>query len=90
MDTLIVIAPIIAAVLGIINTVLVILTKIDVWVAKKDIRKVEVATNSMKDALVKVTGESEHAKGVKQGEQNVLAAEARAEGKKLVPPATQP
>ncbi len=30
-------------------------------------RRVEKNTNSMKDALVKVTGESEHAKGMLQG-----------------------
>jgi hypothetical protein len=31
------------------------------------ISKLEKNTNSIKDALVKVTGESEHAKGLKQG-----------------------
>jgi hypothetical protein len=32
------------------------------------IKEVHKATNSMKDDLVKVTGESEHAKGVIEGE----------------------
>ncbi len=32
-----------------------------------DIAELAVNTNSIKDALVKVTGESEHAKGVIQG-----------------------
>jgi len=32
------------------------------------IRKLEKNTNSLKDALVKVTGESEHAKGVLEGQ----------------------
>lgn len=30
----------------------------------ENIQKIEVATNSMKDALVKATGEAAHAKGV--------------------------
>jgi multisubunit Na+/H+ antiporter MnhC subunit len=33
----------------------------------KAIEKLEVNTNSIKDALIKVTAESEHAKGVLQG-----------------------
>jgi hypothetical protein len=31
------------------------------------IEQIEVATNSMKDALVKATGEAAHAAGVKEG-----------------------
>jgi hypothetical protein len=34
------------------------------------IRKLEKNTNSIKDALVKVTGESEHAKGVLEGQKS--------------------
>lgn len=45
------------------------------WLNRSDIREVKHATNSMKDELVKVTGESEHAKGVIQG-----VIQARAEG----------
>lgn len=34
------------------------------------IKAVEKHTNSMKDALIQVTGEAEFAKGLKQGEEN--------------------
>lgn len=36
------------------------------------IEEVHKATNSMKDELVRTTGESEFAKGLKQGEDNPL------------------
>ena len=38
--------------------------------ALKGIEEVHAATNGMKDALVKVTGEAEFAKGVRQGEKD--------------------
>lgn len=44
--------------------------------AKRDIHKIEVATNSMKDALVEATGKAEHAAGMKAGR-----AEQKAEDK---------
>ena len=37
------------------------------WRVKNDVIRLEQNTNSMKDALVLLTGESEHAKGVLQG-----------------------
>lgn len=42
------------------------------WRSLAKIEAVHIATNSMKDALVKVTGEAEHAKGVQQGRSEVL------------------
>jgi hypothetical protein len=39
--------------------------KIDVQAG--DIKKIEIATNSMKDALVKATGEAAHAAGLAEG-----------------------
>lgn len=41
-----------------------------IWVqygSKKDIRKIEVATNSMKDALVAATDKAAHAQGKEEG-----------------------
>jgi len=40
----------------------------EIKVVKKDVHKVEVATNSMKDALVSVTEKEALARGIKQGE----------------------
>ena len=40
-----------------------------------NVQKIETATNSMKDALVKATGEASHAAGVEEGR---AAGEARA------------
>ena len=59
--------------LGIVNLVGTLLTRRDVSSAKKAIVTLERNTNSIKDALVKVTGESEFAKGLKQGEDNPRA-----------------
>lgn len=42
---------------------------------KVDIHKIELATNSMKDALVKATGDAAHAAGLKEGQ---VAGEAKA------------
>jgi len=52
-----------------INAVLAVLTYIKALNSAKTIELLEQNTNSIKDALVKVTGESEHAKGVLQGKQ---------------------
>jgi hypothetical protein len=43
--------------------------------ASVDIRKIEIATNSMKDALVLATATGEHAKGVIQGRADEKAAQ---------------
>lgn len=45
-----------------------------------NVQKIELATNSMKDALVAATAKGEHAAGVVQGRADV-AAERKAEGK---------
>ena len=64
------IAPIISAsaslVAAIGSFIAVVMT---VWNGRK-IEQVHIATNSMKDELVKVTGEQKFAEGVKQGEEN--------------------
>lgn len=49
-----------------IPLILLLNTLVSIFAAHQ-INRVEIATNSMKDALVKVTGESEHAKGVIEG-----------------------
>jgi hypothetical protein len=41
----------------------------NIKIAADDIRKVELATNSMKDQLVRVTGEAKYAEGIKHGEE---------------------
>ena len=50
-------------ILGILNAVVLVSVA---WIGRR-INTLEKNTNSIKDALVKVTGESEHAKGVIQG-----------------------
>lgn len=45
------------------------------------IEKLEKNTNSIKDALLKTTGEAEHAKGVVQGRAEVIEAHAAIEQK---------
>jgi len=47
----------------------------EVTAAKTAIVTLEKNTNSIKDALVKVTGEAEHAKGVIQGKADVQGLE---------------
>ena len=56
-----------------INSLVLLANTILVIYATTQIRKVEIATNSMKDALVKVTGESEHAKGVIAGRNEAIS-----------------
>lgn len=50
----------------VIPLILLLNTVISIFSAHQ-INRVEIATNSMKDALVKTTAESEHAKGVIEG-----------------------
>ncbi len=52
----------------IVPLILLLNTLISLFAAHR-INQVELATNSMKDALVKVTGESEYAKGLLKGKQ---------------------
>jgi len=58
-----------------LGMILAFITTIITRSSRNDVRLLEKNTNSMKDALVKLTGESEHAKGVIQG-----AAEEKAAG----------
>jgi hypothetical protein len=51
----------------VINTIMVLRTKADVLRTKADVRKIELATNSMKDALVKTTAEAAEFKGAERG-----------------------
>ncbi len=44
-----------------------LLTPIFIWLINRNMTRLEQNTNSKMDALLKVTGESEHAKGVLQG-----------------------
>lgn len=50
----------------VVPLILLLNTFISIFAAHR-INQVEIATNSMKDALVRVTAESEHAKGVIEG-----------------------
>lgn len=73
------------AILGAIATFIIAIRR-DIAVLKADVRTIEVATNSMKDALIKSTGDAEFARGGKEerDKQAVnagIAAVARAEGK---------
>ena len=52
-----------------------LITAFMAWRTHQLTRQVELATNSMKDALVKATGEAAHAAGVEQGR---LAGEVKA------------
>jgi type II secretory pathway pseudopilin PulG len=60
--------------LGIANFVIAGIAVYNLVSSKERARRIdalEVNTNSIKDALVKVTGEAEHAKGVIQGKEEV-------------------
>jgi hypothetical protein len=59
------------------------------WRTGQAVEKVHTATNSMKDALVKVTGEAEKAKGRLEG---AAEAEAKARGESTTtrPPMRKP
>ena len=59
---------IISATLSIFNNILGRKNTQHIVQAKEAIITLEKNTNSIKDALVKVTGEAEHAKGVIEGE----------------------
>ncbi len=49
------------------NTVALIILALITWSTRTNIQKIETATNSMKDALVKATGEAQHAAGKEEG-----------------------
>lgn len=57
----------VAVVAGVPGTIAAIATLVVAIRSAKQIKKVEIATNSMKDALVKTTGEEALARGIKQG-----------------------
>ncbi len=50
-----------------INSIIALMSYIQTKKSAKLIKTLEQNTNSIKDELVRVTGESEHAKGVLQG-----------------------
>jgi putative effector of murein hydrolase len=52
----------------------IILTAIQNAINRRNIKKIELATNSMKDALVEATGRASHAEGKAEG---MAEAEAR-------------
>lgn len=56
-----------------INAILAVVTYFKTIRTADLVEKLEINTNSIKDALIKVTGESEFAKGVVEGrkEQNI-------------------
>lgn len=58
------------AVLTLVNTSLIRRQERHLEEAKKSIAKVELHTNSLTEQLVKVTGEAEHAKGKKEGQES--------------------
>ncbi len=63
------------------NTVALIILALITWSTRTNIQKIEVATNSMKDALVKATGEAEHAAGKEEGRtESARTAAALAQG----------
>ena len=63
------IGSVVAALIGLWNNVLARRNTLHIAEAKDAIVKVEKQTNSIKDALVKVTGEAEFAKGLKAGQE---------------------
>ena len=67
MDLIKEIGPVIVSLGVLINAIIALLTYIKTMNTAETISVLEKNTNSIKDALVKVTGESEHAKGVLQG-----------------------
>lgn len=73
-----VIGAITAGIVLVINTIMA-------WKNSSNIEQIHLATNSMKDALVKVTGESEKAKGRLEGaaEEQKRLASAQMPQKKL-------
>lgn len=60
-----------------LNAILAALTYIRTVKSANTILLLEQNTNSIKDALVKVTGESEHAKGMLQGKADEKEAKQR-------------
>ena len=60
---------VLAALIGLWNNVLARQNTLHIEETKNAIKEVEKQTNSMKDALVKVTGEKEFAKGLKAGQE---------------------
>lgn len=55
------------AVMNAVTAFLAYRTHLATQATQANVAKVEIATNSMKDALVKATGEASHAAGVAEG-----------------------
>ncbi len=47
------------------------------WLTSKNVKRIEVATNSMKDALVEATRVAAEAKGIAQGRRDVHEEQAQ-------------
>lgn len=55
-----------------INAVMAAATWLIAWHASRTIKLLEINTNSIKDALIKTTGEAEHAKGMLAGQAEAM------------------
>lgn len=69
-------ASLVAAIFAGVASIMSIRNAAHLQVVKEDVHKIELATNSMKDQLVKATGDAAHAEGKAEGK-----AEQKAEGK---------
>lgn len=56
-------------IVALIGAAVSLLNSFMIWKAKGVIKTLEKNTNSIKDALVKTTGDAEFAKGLKQGKE---------------------
>lgn len=63
---------VVSVLLGVVTAVATILNTIVVRRTEKQVEMLEKNTNSIKDALVQVTGEAEFAKGLKTGIETVV------------------
>jgi ferritin-like metal-binding protein YciE len=73
---------VVASVMSVANNLIATRNSKHLEKTKNDIERLEKNTNSIKDALVKVTGESEFQKGLKQGQEGVRIGAAAAVVKK--------
>jgi hypothetical protein len=73
---------IVASIMSVLNNIIATRNSKHLEKAKDDIHNLEKNTNSIKDALVKVTGEAEFQKGLKQGQEGVrIGTEAASKDK---------
>jgi hypothetical protein len=69
-------AAFVAAIGSVLATVLGIINRLNIKLTQANVQKVETATNSMKDALVKATAASSFAEGHKQATDEAAAQRA--------------